>query len=707
MTNLLPAGGSRRPCILTINGGSSSLKFAVFAAAGPIERVLSGRVERVGRGGSRLIVGDADGGRREDRAVEAPDQAAAAGLVIERVEREPGLAAIAAVGHRVVHGGDRFVEPALVTAEMLDQLRRISPLDPEHLPGEIALIEAIGRAVPGVPQVACFDTAFHRAMPRPAQIVPIPRRYWGLGIRRYGFHGLSYAYLMEELARVGGPAEARGRVDPGAPRLGASLAAVREGRCLDTTMGFTPASGLVMGTRCGDLDPGLVAFLAHAEGMTPERFHRMVNQESGLLGVSETSADLRDLLARRETDVRAAEAVDLFCYRVKTGIGALARSSAGWTRSSSPGGIGENSPEVRRRACEGLEFLGIALDDGRNAAGEPLISTDASPTRVRVIRTDEESMIAREAIRLGVPSVVSPDLDRINRDRFPVTEPTDGHDADDASTPRAATPSGDSRGEEAPLSPDELRKLDAYWRASNYLSVGQIYLLDNPLLREPLKREHIKPRLLGHWGTSPGLNMLCVHLNRVIKRDDLDVIYIIGPGHGGPSLVAHAYLEGTYSEVYPEISQDAEGMQRLFKQFSFPGGIPSHVAPETPGSIHEGGELGYALSHAYGAAFDNPDLIVACVVGDGEAETGPLATGWHGNKFLNPARDGCVLPILHLNGYKIANPCFLARIPKDELQKFFEGMGYRPYFVEGHDPEAVHQQLAGVLDAVVAEIRRI
>ena len=237
-----------------------------------------------------------------------------------------------------------------------------------------------------------------------------------------------------------------------------------------------------------------------------------------------------------------------------------------------------------------------------------------------------------------------------------------------------------------PLSAEELRKMDAYWRASNYLSVGQIYLLDNPLLREPLKREHIKPRLLGHWGTSPGLNMLCVHLNRVIKRDDLNMIYIIGPGHGGPSLVAHAYLEGTYSEVYPNISQDAEGMKRLFKQFSFPGGIPSHVAPETPGSIHEGGELGYALSHAYGAAFDNPDLIVACVVGDGEAETGPLATGWHGNKFLNPARDGCVLPILHLNGYKIANPCFLARIPKDELQKFFEGMGYKPYFVEGHDP---------------------
>src|SRR5215471_10376279 len=258
-----------------------------------------------------------------------------------------------------------------------------------------------------------------------------------------------------------------------------------------------------------------------------------------------------------------------------------------------------------------------------------------------------------------------------------------------------------------PLSAEELRKMDAYWRALNYLAVGQIYLLDNPLLKEPLKREHIKPRLLGHWGTSPGLNMLCVHLNRVIKRDDLNMIYIIGPGHGGPSLVAHAYLEGTYSEYYPNISQDVEGMQRLFKQFSFPGGIPSHVAPETPGSIHEGGELGYALSHAYGAAFDNPDLIVACVVGDGEAETGPLATGWQGNKFLNPARDGCVLPILHLNGYKIANPCFIARIPKDELQKLFEGMGYKPHFVEGKEPQAVHKQLAEVMDACVAEIQTI
>ena len=235
--------------------------------------------------------------------------------------------------------------------------------------------------------------------------------------------------------------------------------------------------------------------------------------------------------------------------------------------------------------------------------------------------------------------------------------------------------------QQAPLAADELRKMNAYWRAANYLSVGQIYLLDNPLLKEPLKLEHIKPRLLGHWGTTPGLNFIYVHLNRVIKKYDLETIYIAGPGHGGPGLVANTYLEGTYSEYYPSIGQDVQGMERLFKQFSFPGGIPSHVAPETPGSIHEGGELGYAVSHAYGAAFDNPDLIVACVVGDGEAETGPLATSWHSNKFLNPVHDGAVLPILHLNGYKIANRTVLARMSHEELESLFIGYGYKPYFV--------------------------
>src|SRR3954471_23998925 len=257
------------------------------------------------------------------------------------------------------------------------------------------------------------------------------------------------------------------------------------------------------------------------------------------------------------------------------------------------------------------------------------------------------------------------------------------------------------------LSPGDLALLDAYWRAANYLSVGQIYLLANPLLREPLRIDHVKPRLLGHWGTTPGLNFIYVHMNRVIKERDLEAIYIAGPGHGGPGIVANTYLEGTYSEVYPNVSQDEEGMRLLFKQFSFPGGIPSHAAPETPGSIHEGGELGYALSHAYGAAFDNPDLLVCCVVGDGEAETGALATGWHSNKFLNPARDGAVLPILHLNGYKIAGPTVLARLPNDELEALFKGYGYTPYFVEGDQPEQVHQLMAGTLDKIVAEIKEI
>ena len=258
-----------------------------------------------------------------------------------------------------------------------------------------------------------------------------------------------------------------------------------------------------------------------------------------------------------------------------------------------------------------------------------------------------------------------------------------------------------------PLNADLLKQMDAYWRAANYLSVGQIYLLDNPLLRKPLTLNHIKPRLLGHWGTTPGLNFIYVHLNRVIKRDGLNMIFICGPGHGGPAVVANVYLEGTYSEVYPDVSQDEEGMKRLFRQFSFPGGIPSHVAPETPGSIHEGGELGYALSHAYGAVFDNPDLIAACVIGDGEAETGPLAASWHSNKFLNPAVDGAVLPILHLNGYKIANPTILARISHDELHSLLVGNGYEPYYVEGSEPEPMHQAMAGTLDAVLGRIKTI
>jgi xylulose-5-phosphate/fructose-6-phosphate phosphoketolase len=258
-----------------------------------------------------------------------------------------------------------------------------------------------------------------------------------------------------------------------------------------------------------------------------------------------------------------------------------------------------------------------------------------------------------------------------------------------------------------PLTSEELHRMNAYWRAANYLSVGQIYLYANPLLREPLKLDHVKPRLLGHWGTTPGLNFVYVHLNRAIKKYDLDAIYVCGPGHGGPGMVANTYLEGTYTELYPDIQQNEEGLRKLFKQFSFPGGIPSHAAPDTPGSIHEGGELGYALVHAYGAVFDNPDLLACCVVGDGEAETGPLATSWHSNKFLNPARDGAVLPVLHLNGYKIANPTILGRMSDEQLTQLFSGYGYRPYFVEGDEPEAMHQLMAATLDTVVEEIHGI
>src|SRR6476661_7249338 len=256
-------------------------------------------------------------------------------------------------------------------------------------------------------------------------------------------------------------------------------------------------------------------------------------------------------------------------------------------------------------------------------------------------------------------------------------------------------------------SSDAFYLLDAYWRAANYLSVGQIYLRANPLLREPLKIEHVKPRLLGHWGTTPGLNFIYAHMNRVIVERDLNVLFITGPGHGGPGIVANTYLEGTYSEVYPAVSKDIAGLERLFTQFSYPGGIPSHVAPETPGSIHEGGELGYSLLHAHGAAFDNPDLIVCCVIGDGEAETGALAASWHSNKFLNPVRDGAVIPILHLNGYKIAGPTVLARIDRSELISMLQGCGYEPRFVEGSDPAQVHQEMAATFDEVIEQIRTI
>jgi acetate kinase len=385
--------------ILTINGGSSSLKFALYERTDPSSRLLSGRVDRIGLDHARWVMSRA-GGVEEDRPVVAPDQKAAVRLLIEWLEHAVGFAEIAAIGHRVVHGGSFYSQPERVTAELIEKLRSISWYDPDHMPGEIELIEAFRNRDPRLPQVACFDTAFHHDMPRVARIVPIPRRFEAAGVRRYGFHGLSYAYLMEELARVAGETEARGRIILAHLGAGASLAAVQGGHSIDTSMGFTPASGLVMGTRTGDIDPGLVRFLSRTHGTTADQFDRLVNHESGLLGVSETSSDVRDLLAREDADVRAAEAIELFCYRAKKGVGAYAAALGGIDTLVFAGGIGENAPEIRSRICAGLGFLGIALDEGRNASGALLISTDQGPVKVRVIRTDEELMIAKAVARL-------------------------------------------------------------------------------------------------------------------------------------------------------------------------------------------------------------------------------------------------------------------------------------------------------------------
>jgi acetate kinase len=382
-----------RSCILTINGGSSSLKFALFERASG-ERLLSGRVERIGSSEARMAATAPGGGNVERSPIDVPDPAAAGAMVLDWLQEVVGLSAIAAAGHRVVHGG-RYSRPERITADLLANLRRIAPYDPTHLPGEIALVEAVSQACPGLLQVACFDTAFHHDLPPVAQMLPIPRRYAAAGVRRYGFHGLSYAYLMQELRRLAGADEAGGRVILAHLGAGASMAAVHAGCPVDTTMSFTPTAGLVMGTRSGDLDPGLVRFLADRDGMTAQQFDRLVNHESGLLGVSETSADTRDLLAREKSDNRAAEALALFCYTVKKALGAFAAALGGLDTLVFSAGIGENSPEIRSRICAGLEFLGIVLDAGRNEAGQRLISADSGAVRVRVIPTDEESMIVR------------------------------------------------------------------------------------------------------------------------------------------------------------------------------------------------------------------------------------------------------------------------------------------------------------------------
>ncbi len=386
------------PCLLVVNGGSSSIKFAAYEAAESLQRRLAGRIERIGLPQTRLTL-KAASGKQETKEIPAASHAGAVTAFLTILGERVGWDNIRAVGHRVVHGGRDYQEPQRVTPEMLAVLRRLSHFDPEHLPFEIALIEAFGKQRPDLIQIGCFDTAFHRSMPRVARLLPLPRRFDAQGVERYGFHGLSYEFLMEELRRQAVPA-AHGRVILAHLGNGASMAAVRDGRSVDTSMGFTPTAGLPMSTRSGDLDPGLVAYLARTEGMTAEQFHDLVNHQSGLLGVSEISPDMRDLLEREGSDVRAAEAVTLFCYQLKKWIGAYAAALGGVDILVFSGGIGENAAEVRRRACEGLDFLGIELDAARNAAHAPVISTDRSRVQVRMIRTDEELVIARAVWRL-------------------------------------------------------------------------------------------------------------------------------------------------------------------------------------------------------------------------------------------------------------------------------------------------------------------
>lgn len=389
---------SRSPGVLTINGGSSSIRFAVYEAGETPRLQLAGKIDRVGLSGTRLIVGDPAGGSAIIRRVAATDHRTAVAFLLPWLEAQPIFASVQAVGHRVVHGM-KHSEPERITSTLLAELRRITPYDPDHLPREIELIEAFSRRHPQLPQVACFDTAFHRPMPRIAKLLPIPRRYAAKGVERYGFHGLSYAYLLEELGRLD-PAATKGRVILAHLGNGASLAAVSGGKSIDTSMGFTPASGLMMSTRSGDLDPGLLSFLARRERMTPAQFDRMVNHEAGLLGVSGTSSDLRDLLARESVDARAADAVALFCYQAKKWIGSFAAALGGLDTLVFAGGIGENAPLIRARICTGLGFLGLELNSGRNARNMPVISRDGSRVTVRVIRTDEELMIARSVCRV-------------------------------------------------------------------------------------------------------------------------------------------------------------------------------------------------------------------------------------------------------------------------------------------------------------------
>ncbi len=391
---------SMTPLILTLNGGSSSIKFAVFATGDGLTRVWAGQIERIGLPGAQVTITEVAAGRTERQPIAAPDHAACIPTLLKLLAQRVSFETILGAGHRVVHGARRHTQAEIITPALIDDLKRLGPYDPEHLPAEIDLIEALQAAWPQLSQVACFDTAFHRDLPRVARILPLPRRYFQMGVQRFGFHGLSYSYLMEELRQVAGEAAANGRVILAHLGNGASMAAVLGGKSLDTTMAATPASGLVMSSRAGDLDPGLVAFLEQADGLSPEKFRHLVTFESGLLGVSETSSDMRDLLAAERDDPRAADAVALFCYAAKKWIGALAAVLGGLDTLVFAGGIGENAAPVRARICAGLEFLGIVLDEAANQANAPIISSPAARVAVRVIRTDEEVQIARSVLQI-------------------------------------------------------------------------------------------------------------------------------------------------------------------------------------------------------------------------------------------------------------------------------------------------------------------
>jgi acetate kinase len=386
-------------CILTINGGSSSIRFALYRVEEPLKQGLYGKVDRIGLDGTNLTFRDPAKNQQDSRKLVASDHKSAANFLIDWLEKQHGFGSVGAIGHRVVHGM-HHTAPELVTQDLLDELHRIRPYDPDHLPREIELIETFRQRHPKLPQMACFDTAFHHTMPRVAKLLPIPRRFEAKGIQRYGFHGLSYSYLMEELARLGDPSATTGRVILAHLGNGASLAAVRDGKSIDTSMGFTPTAGLVMSTRSGDLDPGVAPYLARTEQIDTKQFYDMVNHKSGLLGVSETSSDMRDLLTQESHDVRAAEAVALFCYQAKKWIGSFAVALGGLDTLVFAGGIGENAPLIRERICDGLGFLGLELNQERNAKNAPLISPDAGRIKVRVIRTDEELMIARSVARV-------------------------------------------------------------------------------------------------------------------------------------------------------------------------------------------------------------------------------------------------------------------------------------------------------------------